>query len=112
VLSAGHARAILSLASEDDMIRLATKIINEDLSVRSAEAIAQGGSTKVSKKVVPHAGGRTAHLDDIASRLGDRLNTRVNIKLTNKKGLISIEFATVGDLNRILEELGESPFGA
>lgn len=112
VLSAGHARAILSLATEDDMIRLATKIINEDLSVRSAEAIAQGGGAKAGKKVVPHAGGRTAHLDDIASRLGDRLNTRVTIKLTNKKGLISIEFATVGDLNRILEEIGESPFGA
>jgi len=112
VLSAGHARAILSLASEEDMVRLADKIINEDLSVRSAEAIAQNGSVKAGKKVAPHAGGRTAHLDDIASRLGDRLNTRVSIKLTNKKGLISIEFATVADLNRILEEIGESPFGA
>ena len=112
VLSAGHARAILSLPTEDDMVRLAAKIINEDLSVRSAEAIAQTGSLKASKKPAPHAGGRTAHLDDIAGRLGDRLNTRVSIKLTNKKGLISIEFATIGDLNRILEELGESPFGA
>lgn len=111
VLSAGHARAILSLPTEQEMVRLADKIINEDLSVRSAEAIAQTGSLKAGKKSAPHAGGRTAHLDDIASRLGDRLNTRVSIKLTNKKGLISIEFATVGDLNRILEELGESPFG-
>lgn len=111
VLSAGHARAILSLSTEPEMVRLADKIINEDLSVRAAEAIAQGGSPKAGKKLTPKAGSRTAHLNDIASRLGDRLNTRVTIKLGSKKGLVSIEFATIADLNRILEELGESPFG-
>jgi len=111
VLSAGHARAILSASTEEDMVRLADKIINEDLSVRAAEAIVQSGALGGSKKIAPKAGGRTAHLNDIASRLGDRLNTRVTIKLGSKKGLVSIEFATIGDLNRILEELGESPFG-
>ena len=49
--------------------------------------------------------------DEIAERLGDRLDTRVKIALSAKKGLISIEFATIGDLNRILTELGETPFG-
>jgi ParB family chromosome partitioning protein len=111
VLSAGHARAILALPDEASMTKLAHKIINEDLSVRAAEAIAQtsGGSKPGKPKV--SAGTRTAHLNEIASRLGDRLDTRVSINLGNKKGLISIEFATVGDLNRILEELGENPFG-
>jgi ParB family chromosome partitioning protein len=111
VLSAGHARAILALPDEASMTKLANKIINEDLSVRAAEAIAQAsGGSKASKPTVS-AGTRTAHLNEIASRLGDRLDTRVSIKLGSKKGLISIEFATVGDLNRILEELGETPFG-
>jgi ParB family chromosome partitioning protein len=111
VLSAGHARAILAMPDEASMTKLANKIINEDLSVRAAEAIAQtSGGSKASKPTVS-AGTRTAHLNEIASRLGDRLDTRVSIKLGSKKGLISIEFATVGDLNRILEELGENPFG-
>ena len=111
VLSAGHARAILALPDEASMTKLAIKIINEDLSVRAAEAIAQtSGGSKAGKPTVS-AGTRTAHLNEIASRLGDRLDTRVSIKLGSKKGLISIEFATVGDLNRILEELGENPFG-
>lgn len=111
VLSAGHARAILAMGHEAAMTKLANKIINEDLSVRAAEAIAQeAGVGKTSKPTVT-AGTRTAHLNEIAGRLGDRLDTRVSIKLGSKKGLISIEFATVGDLNRILEELGENPFG-
>jgi ParB family chromosome partitioning protein len=112
VLSAGHARAILALPDESAMSKLATKIINEDLSVRAAEAIAQtAGGAKPGKPTIT-AGTRTAHLNEIASKLGDRLDTRVTIKLGSKKGLISIEFATVGDLNRILEELGENPFGS
>jgi ParB family chromosome partitioning protein len=99
------------MPDEASMTKLANKIINEDLSVRAAEAIAQtSGGSKASKPTVS-AGTRTAHLNEIASRLGDRLDTRVSIKLGSKKGLISIEFATVGDLNRILEELGENPFG-
>lgn len=112
VLSAGHARALLALDDDAAMSKMADKIINEDLSVRQVEAIISGTPTGKSTRATVTAGSRTAHLNDIASRLGDRLNTRVNIKLGSKKGLISIEFATVADLNRILEELGESPFGA
>lgn len=108
VLSAGHARAILSAGEPEAMLRLADKIINEDLSVRAAEAAA----SKVSKAVkpMPAAGKRRAHLDEIAERLGDRLNTRVKITLGASKGQLAIEFASVQDLNRILSEMGESPF--
>ena len=83
--------------------------VNEDLSVRAAEALA--GEAPTAKKPKPVAGTRRGHLDEIAERLGDRLDTRVKIALSAKKGLISIEFATIGDLNRILTELGETPFG-
>ena len=110
VLSAGHARAILATVDPDAMQRLADRIVNEELSVRAAEAIAQQAPTKAKPKAV--AGGRMGQLNEIAEHLGDRLDTRVKVSLGAKKGLISIEFATISDLNRILTELGEKPFGA
>ncbi len=110
VLSAGHARAILSLDDSDAMQRLADKIVNEDLSVRAAEAAAKAPGAGA-RRTAPKAGARRAHLDDVAERLGDRLNTKVKITLTAKKGQVIIDFATVQDLNRILAELGENEYG-
>jgi len=110
VLSAGHARAILSAVDVATMERLADKIVNEDLSVRAAEAAAGQVSTKV-RAPKPKAGGRQGQLDEIAERLGDRLDTRVKVTLGASKGTIVIDFATVGDLNRILAELNEPGFG-
>ncbi|MFI8633048.1 ParB/RepB/Spo0J family partition protein [Microbacterium sp. NPDC077663] len=110
VLSAGHARAILSVDDAEHMQRLADKIVNEDLSVRAAEAAAKTIGNRV--RPLPKAGARRAHLDDVAERLGDRLNTKVKISLSARKGQISIDFATIQDLNRILGELGETEFGA
>jgi ParB family chromosome partitioning protein len=109
VLTAGHARAILSVEDVDAMQRLADKIVNEDLSVRAAEAAAKGPE---SKRIAPKAGSRRGHLDEVAERLGDRLNTKVRIALSARKGQISIDFATIQDLNRILSEIGEDGYGA
>ena len=110
VLSAGHARAILSLTDTSAQERLASKIVNEELSVRAAEAAAGQVSTKAARAVKPAAGGRQGQLDEIAGRLGDRLNTRVKIALGAAKGTVTIDFASVADLNRILGELGEPEF--
>ena len=110
VLSAGHARAILSAGEPEAMQRLADKIVNEDLSVRAAEAAASTLSP-VTKPVRPNAGRRQGQLDEIAQRLGDRLDTRVKVSLGARKGQVVIDFATVSDLNRILGELGEPGFG-
>lgn len=110
VLSAGHARTILSLEDPEAMQRLADKIVNEELSVRAAEAAAKqmlGGGRTPSK---PRAGARRAYLDEVSDKLGDRLNTKVKIDLTARKGQIKISFATIQDLNRILGELGESGY--
>lgn len=112
VLTAGHARAILSLDDADAMQRLADKIVNEDLSVRAAEAAAKLPDAGGRRPAKPQAGSRRAHLDEVAERLGDRLNTRVRIGLTARKGQISIDFASIQDLNRILGELGEDGYGA
>ena len=109
VLSAGHARAILSAGDAAAMERLADKIVNEDLSVRGAEAAAASGSSRPSGSK-PSAGKRQGQLDEIATRLGDRLNTRVKVALGARRGQIVIDFATVADLNRILGEMGEPGF--
>lgn len=109
VLTAGHARAILAAGDAVAMERLADKIVNEDLSVRAAEAAA-GQSAGKPTKAKPVAGKRQGQLDEVAERLEDRLNTRVRVTLGASKGQIVIDFATVGDLNRILAELGQEGF--
>ena len=109
VLSAGHARAILSVSGKEGQEKLADKIVNEDLSVRAAEAAASlmGGEPGSStKKPTVKPGGRADHFAAIASKLGDKLNPRVTVALGKSKGSITIDFATVADLNRIASELG------
>jgi ParB family chromosome partitioning protein len=109
VLTAGHARALLSLPDAEGMERLADKIVNEELSVRAAEAAAGSLSTKPAR-AKPARGKKQGPLDEIAERLADRLNTRVKVTLGASKGQVVIDFATVADLNRILEELGDTGF--
>ena len=109
VLSAGHARAILSLEDPKEMQKLADKIVNEDLSVRAAEAAAKMPGVSPARQK-PKAGSRRSGLDDVAERLGDRLDTKVRVSLTARKGQISIDFASIQDLNRILSALGEEGY--
>lgn len=111
VLSAGHARAILSAETPEQMQRLADKVVNEDLSVRATEAAAKTVSATGASTSKPTAGARRAYLDEVSHKLGDRLNTRVQIALGARKGQLKIEFASIQDLNRILAELGEEEFG-
>jgi len=110
VLSAGHARAILSVGDAAGMERLADKIVNEDLSVRAAEAAAAGVTIKP-RRPSGTSVATQGHLDEVAERLGDRLDTRVKVSLGARKGSITIDFASIGDLNRILSEIGQDPFG-
>jgi ParB family chromosome partitioning protein len=108
VLSAGHARAILSVVDANRMEYFANKVINEGLSVRSLEelvALDKPATPKPGKASIT-PGGRQDTLKDLAVRVGDRLDTKVSIVLGKKKGQLVIDFATVGDLNRILRELG------
>ena len=110
VLSAGHARAVLSVGEPVAMAQLADKIVNEQLSVRQAEAAAATAATRAGRSAPrreQHSDSLTAHLNEVGERLGDRLNTRVQVSLRKTKGTIRIDFASMADLNRILEELGE-----
>ena len=113
VLTAGHARAILSLDDAEAMQRLADKVVNEDLSVRATEEAAKSQPTSASaRSVKPTPGARRAYLDEVAGNLGDRLNTRVKVSLGARKGQVIIDFASIQDLNRILGELGEKDYGS
>lgn len=107
VLSAGHARALLSLPDAAAMERLAQKIVAEGMSVRATEeAVAlYQDPTKPAKNNVPRPGARHERLDYLASSLSDRLDTNVKISLGVRKGKVSIEFASVEDLNRIMDVL-------
>jgi ParB family chromosome partitioning protein len=108
VLSAGHARALLGLENAEAMNKLAQRIVAEGLSVRATEeavAISDSDQATPTPRRRPRAGGHHAELDDLATRLADRLETRVAISLGKNKGKISVEFASVEDLNRILELL-------
>ena len=110
VLSAGHARTLLSLANDDRMIHFADRVISEGLSVHSlAEAVAMdnpGNATGREGKGTIRPGGRSDALKEISDRLGDQLDTKVKIALGSKKGQLTIDFATMGDLQRILKLIG------
>lgn len=111
VLSAGHARAILSLDDPERMQQLADKVVNEDLSVRATEQAAKSLPATSGKTPKPQPGARRAYLEEVSGKLGDRLNTRVQISLGARKGQVKIDFASIQDLNRILTELGEPEYG-
>ena len=104
VLSAGHARAILSLEDESAMSAMAEKAINEGLSVRNIEELV--AIAKPERKGKVKVGGRQDSLKSLAEQIGDRLSTKVKISLGTAKGVMAIEFASIADLNRILDELG------
>ena len=107
VLSAGHARALLGLADGASMERLAQRIVAEGLSVRTVEEIVTLGSNDAPRPARrPRAGARHPQLDDLAARLSDRFDTRVSIALGQRKGKLTVEFASVDDLNRIVDLLG------
>ena len=106
VISAGHARAILGLRDPEHMEVLAQRIVAEGLSVRASEEavvlLNRGDSINVSRatsKVSPE-------FLAVAERLGDRLDTKVNITIGKRKGKLSVEFANQQDLDRILSLLG------
>ena len=112
VLSAGHARAILALDSPQEQIHLAEQIVKKSLTVRQAEELAGSSQPVKPARATSRAGARKDQLADIAEKLGDRLNTRVAISLSKTKGTISIDFASVNDLNRILGEMGMDSYGS
>ncbi|MCB1255424.1 MAG: ParB/RepB/Spo0J family partition protein, partial [Austwickia sp.] len=106
VLSAGHARALLGLEDGAAMERLAQRIVAEGLSVRSVEEIVTLGFDGPGReRRVRDPRPRDERLDDVAARLSDRFDTRVNVAMGARKGKLTVEFASLEDLDRILAML-------
>jgi len=112
VLSAGHARALLSLESPEQMDSMAKRIIAEGLSVRSTEEMVALGVKEDSGKERKQRERKTRsdELEDLVteltSRVADQLDTRVSVSgmaRKNAKGSLVIEFADAEDLRRIVD---------
>lgn len=114
VLSAGHARALLSLDTVEAQEHLAQRIVSEGLSVHAVEEIiamreveegpAEPRQGRRKKPVAPA-------LKDLADRLSDRYETRVRVDLGRSKGKIVVEFATLEDLDRIIKSMAPDEKG-
>jgi ParB family chromosome partitioning protein len=101
VISAGHARALLSLTDEKEIENLANRIVAEGLTVRAVEEIVASGGAKVKTGSIRSGKILAPKLKQISDDLADHLDTRVSVELGKKKGKIVIEFATIEDLERI-----------
>jgi hypothetical protein len=104
VITAGHARALLSLDTAEDMERLSERIVAEGLSVRTTEEIVRVGKVKATPR--PRARKQeplSALGESVVTALSDAYDTRVSITEGQKKGRIVIEFAGADDLQRIAD---------
>ncbi len=111
VLSAGHARALLGLdAGSEAQEALAARIVAEGMSVRATEEAV----TLANHEGVPDTPAKAKRrpmvmpgLQDVADRLSDRLDTKVSVSLSKRKGKVVIEFGSVEDLERIVDVIAK-----
>lgn len=111
-LSAGHARALLAIESARDQESLATRIVEDGLSVRETEdavrrLVAAQYAGDDAAKPAGEGSVRPAALLELEGLLSDHLDTRVHVSLTGKRGRVVVEFATVEDLERIYRVMVE-----
>jgi ParB family chromosome partitioning protein len=127
VLTAGHARALLSLNSVNDQEELAKRIIREGMSVRTVEEVVAIGRWDAAALSASVGGAGEDYLDleekprerkrirsgsrlspaleDIASQLSEKFETRVKVDLGQRRGKIVVDFASMEDLNRIVKTI-------
>lgn len=104
VITAGHARALLSLSTPEEMERLAERIVAEGLSVRTTEEIVRLGKAKATPRPRARQQRPLSQLgESVVSALSDAYDTRVTITEGRTKGRIVIEFAGSEDLQRIAD---------
>ena len=115
-ITAGHARAVLSLGDKEAMTSLATRIAAEDLSVRQTEDVVRRflevpQATEDKKRVAESITAKPdANLAEVEEILSEQLATRVSIQMGAKRGKVMIEFGSPDDLERIVSEIvGSGP---
>jgi len=102
LLTMGHARALLALGADEEMMRLRDQIVNAGMNVRQAETHAR---VKSGKKAKPAASKKDVHLSRLEIDLERKLGAKVEIKPKARGGVIQIHYHDVDDLNRIVENL-------
>ena len=107
VLSAGHARAILGVGDSDRMEQLAAKVVAEGLSVRAVEelVLVETPERETQRRKRAKSAATPLEYREAADRIAEALETRVRIDGNATKGRITIEFADVNDLARIVERI-------
>jgi ParB family chromosome partitioning protein len=109
VLSAGHARVLLSLRDDAAMERMAQRIVAEGLSVRAVEELVILGESDAPKAKKPRqkssaSPDHTELITDLTERVQEALDTRATITLAKKsRARITIECADVEDLRRVVD---------
>jgi len=110
-LTAGHARALLALEDAEAMERVAKRIVAEGLSVRSVEEIvALINETPVRQRNSVRSL-RFPEMDQLAVRLTERFGAKVNVRLGQQTGKVTIEFDDLENLNRILTMIAPEEAG-
>ena len=102
VLSAGQARTLVAVEDPEVQDRLAARVVAEGISVRGLEEIVAVGDLGDQRRPTPRRRPTAPALADLAARLSDRLDTRVKVDLGKRKGKITVEFASIPDLERIV----------
>ena len=102
ILSAGHARALLALTDGAEIEKLANRIVAEGLSVRAVEEIVATTSGKEKSAPTKSVKMPSPRLKEIENGLADKLDTRVSVELGLAKGKITIEFADLERIHKII----------
>ena len=107
-ITAGHARALLGLGSRQGQEELAARIVDEELTVRQVEQLVRTGADDLPASPSPAQprAPKPAALLEVEHQLAERLDTRVQVQLGDKRGKMVIEFADLEDLQRIYDILG------
>jgi ParB family chromosome partitioning protein len=104
-ITEGHARALLMCDSPARMIFVFQRILRDGISVRDAERLARMETARLPENPPAERPG-DANWKALERGLGERLGTSVHIKRKGERGKVELEFASVDDLNRILDILG------
>ena len=102
-ISGGHGRALLSLKSEKEMLKLAVQIEKEGLSVREVERRVSSDAKPKARK--GRAAEKNSDVLQVEAELKEHLGTKVNLKLGAKKGTIEIEYYSRDELERLIDLL-------
>lgn len=102
VLSAGHARALLGLTTEEQMDALAHRIVAEGLSVRTTEELVAAGEGTAPRRRQRREREQPEFARTVETALSARFDTKVEVMMGARRGRLTVHFADAEDLDRIL----------